>query len=1488
VAASKIQRTVVHPLIGVEMRHKVGLYDPYDERDSCGVGLAVNIDGKRDRRIVEYGLQLLENMEHRGAENADGKTGDGAGITVQVPHEFIRSLGIDVPEAGRYGTGLIFLPRDTINSQRCMDIFRGECNSQGVHVICEREVPVNHSVPGPLASETEPNIVQVFLTSYDSQDVLEHKLYSVRKLTENRVSSAFPEIEDFYICSLSSKCIVYKGMLTPVQLRTYYADLSDENFISAISLVHSRFSTNTFPKWKLAQPFRMLCHNGEINTIKGNRSWMKARESVLTSPWFKDIDPLFPIIQEGMSDSASLDNVFEFLTMSGKSMTNSLSIMVPESWNNKNPIPDSLKAYYEYHSMLMEPWDGPAAILFTDGRYAGGMLDRNGLRPARYSITNDGLLILASEAGVIQIPESELKEAGRLIPGKMMVVDTLESRVIYDDEIKNKLASAYPYRDWLERNRIELDGVSSGREMNRSVSDMEIKLAEFGYAEEDISKILEPMASQGKEPTGSMGSDTPLAILSDQPQRLFNYFRQSFAQVTNPPIDPIREELVMSVTGYIGQISQNILDPTPRHCNMIKVRHPIITNREIDLLKNMRYRGFNTTEIRITFPSSEGHKGLEKALVRICKEAEAAADGDGSYLILSDKHTDKDNVAIPSLLAVSTVHQYLVSKKKRVHTGIILESGEPREVMHFALLFGYGANVVNPYMVYALIEKSVKDEKIKIDIETAERNYIRASEKGLMKIMSKMGISTIRSYIGARLFEAVGLDKDVAADYFGNTSSPIGGVGLEEIAADAISSHRSAFSGEFMMKTDGIYSYTKNGEKHAWSPDSVRLLHKAVIDSDFAAFRDFTEKEDTELFFIRSLLDIKNGTQIPLRKVEPAESIMRRFVGEGISFGAISKESHETFTEAMNRIGGQSNTGEGGEDPKRYSVLPDGRDIRSKVKQVASGRFGVTVQYLTSADEIQIKVAQGAKPGEGGQLLGPKVDEMIAHTRNTIPGITLISPPPHHDIYSIEDLKQLIFDMRCVNPTARISVKLVSENGIGAVASGVVKAGADAILISGADGGTGASPLSSIRYAGMPWELGLAEAHQTLIVNGLREKVTLQVDGQMKTGRDVIISALLGAEEYGFSTAPMIAMGCVMCRRCHLNTCPMGIATQDPEKRAGFKAKPEHVINYFRLLAEDVRRHLANMGFRSLEDIIGHFDMLKQRTVGNMRADTTDLSSMLETVSANKLLRPEPTVQDVLDKRIIRDAKITLETGMPVKAEYKIFNTDRSVGAMLSGELTRRKKVLDDDTITVTFEGTAGQSFGCFVTKGVTFVLKGQANDYVGKGLSGGKIAVFHEEHIPRCNVIAGNTILYGATGGEAYISGKVGERFCVRNSGAIAVAEGAGDHCCEYMTGGRTVILGEVGRNFAAGMSAGVAYVLNDNGDFDRHCNMDMVELSPVESFEDKIELRNILEEHVKHTGSKIATEMITDWNLNVKRFLKVMPIGYKKLLQSVSLAEK
>ena len=1464
-----------------------GLYNPADDRDSCGVGLAVNLDGSRSHRTVEIGLRLLENMAHRGAENGDGRSGDGSGILVQIPHDFIVSLGIPVPEPGRYGTGLLFLPKEAASAGRFLGFFKAVCSKFAVHVITLREVPVDHSVPGPMAAAGEPRIVQVFAASFDSQDVLERKLYRIRKLVSNTIAASDYEGRDeFYICSLSTRTMVYKGMLTPEQLRMYYRDLSDPKFESAIAMVHSRFSTNTLPAWKLAQPFRMLCHNGEINTIRANRSWMQARESVMSTPAIPDIEEIFPVMQAGMSDSATLDNVFEFLTMAGRSMPDALSVMIPESWNDKNPIPDSLKAYYEYHSILMEPWDGPAAVMFTDGVMAGGMLDRNGLRPARYAVSADGTMVLASEAGVIPMAPDEILETGRLKPGKMIMIDTRTGAFLRDEEIKEALASKYPYRDWLEKNRLDLDKLSSGRQVGRAVEGYGRMLAEFGYTSEDVARVMEPMVSGGKEPIGSSGFDAPLAVLSDRPQLLFAYFRQQFAQVTNPPIDPIREELVMSTMGYIGSVHQNILDPVPAHCKVVKARHPVITNRELDLLKNLRYRGFDAVTLDTTFPATGEPGVLEAEVGRLCSEAEAAVDGGASYIILSDRGVSDARAPMPSLLALSAVHQHLVDRKKRLQTAIVVESGEPREVMHFALLIGYGANAINPYMALAIVEEMSATGRVKMDADAAEASYLKATDKGLLKIMSKMGIATIRSYRGSRLFETVGVDRGVAARYFGDTASSVSGIGLDGIADEYLALHRAAMEGADAMSQDaGVYSYKKGGERHAWSPETVKALRACAKSGSAEDYARYDEVVQGGRFYIRDLLGTRPGEPVPIDEVEPAESIMRRFLSGAISFGAISREAHETLADAMNSIGSRSNSGEGGEDPARYRPGPDGRELRSAVKQVASGRFGVTTEYLVNADELQIKIAQGAKPGEGGQLMGFKVDSVIAATRHTIPGITLISPPPHHDIYSIEDLKQLIYDLKCVNPRAKVSVKLVSEAGVGTVAAGVAKAGADIILISGADGGTGASPLSSLRYAGSPWEVGLAEAQQALMANNLRGRVVLQTDGQLKTGRDVIVAALLGAEEFGFATAPMVAMGCVMCRKCQTNTCPVGIATQDPERRKKFAGRKEDIVSFWRLMAEDVRARLAAMGFRSLDEIVGRTDLLEQLDVGG-KASSLDLSPLLYSAGGvRKRTTGQPDVVGaVLDRRIVADAAGALDGGARTELNYSICNVDRSVGVMLAGEAARRGARMADGTLTVNFKGAAGQSFGAFLTEGITFRLDGMANDYVGKGLSGGRIILTPGGDIPEGNVIAGNTILYGATSGELYVNGSVGERFCVRNSGATAVAEGAGDHCCEYMTGGRVVVLGRCGRNFAAGMSAGIAYVYDEDGDLDRHCNMDMVELTLVESPEDVAELRSILERHLEYTDSPVAARMLRNWDAELPKFIKVMPVGYKIILERES----
>lgn len=1460
-----------------------GLYDPASGNDSCGVGMAVSMDGVRSHRIVECGLRVLESMEHRGAVNGDGVSGDGAGILVQVPHRFIASLEIPVPEAGRYGTGLVFLPRDG-DGDAMLGVLADVARRHAVSVIAVRDVPVDHSVPGPMAAEGEPRIVQVFLSSYDSPETLERKLFRIRKVVGNEVrDSGLTGAGDFYICSLSTRTMVYKGMLTPEQLRAYYPDLSDPLFDSAVAMVHSRFSTNTLPQWKLAQPFRMLCHNGEINTIRANRSWMLAREGLLSCEAIPDAESLFPIVQEGMSDSASLDNVFEFLTMAGKSMPDALSVLIPESWNDRNPIPDSLKAYYEYHSILMEPWDGPAAVMFTDGSVAGGMLDRNGLRPVRYSVSRDGIVIMASEAGVIPIPPEDVVETGRLRPGKMLVVDTANGRLVRDAEIKEALATAFPYRDWLERNRLDLDRLSSGRQVGRSVPDLALMEAEFGYTAEDLSRVLGPMVSAGKEPIGSAGFDAPPAVLSDRPQSMFSYFKQLFAQVTNPPIDPIREELVMSTTGYIGAVNRSVLDPMQDHCRVVKVHHPVITNRELDLLRNLRYRGFTAATVDTTFPADSGPGALEAEVSRVCAQAEAAVDAGASFIILSDHAVSADRAPMPSLLALSAVHQHLVSRRKRLQTALVVESGEPREVMHFALLVGYGANAVNPYLALAAVQDMVDRGEVRMDADAAEASYLHAVEKGLLKIMSKMGVSTIRSYRGSRLFEAVGIDRSVAERYLGGTASQLGGVGLDEIASDYIAMHASALADREVRDT-GTYAYRKDGERHSWTPEAVRALRSAARSGSEEDYARFTEAVDRRGIFVRDLLEPRAGEPVPLDEVEPAESIMRRIEVGAISFGAISGEAHETLAEAMNRIGSRSNTGEGGEDPARSRPGPDGRNVRSAIKQIASGRFGVTAGYLVDADELQIKMGQGAKPGEGGQLMGFKVDAVIAATRHTIPGVTLISPPPHHDIYSIEDLKQLIHDLRSINPTARINVKLVSEAGIGTVAVGVVKAGADAITVCGGDGGTGASPLSSLRYAGSPLETGLAEVQQALVANGMRGRVVLQADGQLKTDRDIVIAAMLGADTFSLATAPMVAMGCVMCRKCQTNTCPVGIATQDPERRARFDGSADDVVRYWRLMAEGVRRRLSALGLRRLEDAVGRTDLLERVRIGG-KSDSLDLSPLLARTEGVRRFEAPAVPEDcgALDRRILSDAADALAGRGPVTVTSRICNRDRSVGAALAGEIVRSGKTLEDGTIRVEFEGAAGQSFGAFLPVGVTFDLRGIANDYVGKGLSGGRVIVRPDGDAPEGNVIAGNTLLYGATSGELYVAGSVGERFCVRNSGATAVAEGAGDHCCEYMTGGRVVVLGRCGRNFAAGMSAGIAYVYDEEGDFDRHCNMDLVELTPVEG-RDAAELQSIVRRHLELTGSKVAARILSTWDESLPRFVRVIPVGYKLLLEKDS----
>ena len=1469
-----------------------GLYDASHEHDACGVGMVVNIHGNKSHELVDNALKVLENMRHRGAEGADGRTGDGAGIMLQIPHEFILLQGIPVPEKGKYGTGLVFLPKDPVRQQAILSIMIEEIEREGLQLMHLRNVPTNPSCLGEAALSTEPDIKQVFITGVtdDKLATFERTLYIIRKKIERRVNDS-----DFYVCSLSSKNIIYKGMLSSMQVRQYFPDLTNNYFTSGLALVHSRFSTNTFPTWSLAQPFRLLAHNGEINTIRGNRSWMKARESVLSSETLGDIRDISPIIQPGMSDSASLDNVFEFFVMSGLSLPHAMAVMVPESFNDKNPIPEDLKAFYEYHSILMEPWDGPAALLFSDGRYAGGLLDRNGLRPARYTITKNDTMVVASEVGVMDFDPTEIAEKGRLQPGKILLIDTQEGKIYYDGEIKDRLAKAHPYRQWLSTNRIQLEKLHSGRKVDNSVPDLIRHEIEFGFGEEDVDGTIVPMSTKGQEPTASMGNDTPLAVLSDKPQIFFNYFRQQFAQVTNPAIDSIRENLVMSLSEYIGRVGTGILTPDETNCKMVRLPHPILTNTQLDILCNIRYKGFNTVKLPIIFECSKGEDGLREALDELCKQAERSVDDGYNYIILSDRDIDADHAAIPSLLAVSAVHHYLISVGKRVQTALIVESGEIREVMHAALLLGYGASALCPYLTYAILDDLVKKGKIQENYETAEANYIKAVKKGLFKIMAKMGISTIRSYRGAKIFESIGLSESLLKTYFGTEISTVGGIGLATIARDAIALHNKAFEKDIntdFLPNNGQFHWRRDGIQHAWNPETIAKLQLATRTGNYDKFKEFSKLADEkeEPIFLRDFFDFRRSP-IDINEVEPVESIVKHFVTGAMSFGALSKEAHEALALAMNKLGARSNTGEGGEDSERFHSTIDGISLSSKTKQVASGRFGVTTEYLVNAEEIQIKVAQGAKPGEGGQLPGFKVNEIIAKTRHSIPGISLISPPPHHDIYSIEDLAQLIFDLKNVNPKAAISVKLVAESGVGTIAAGVAKAKGDLIVISGAEGGTGASPASSMRFAGISPEIGLSETQQTLVKNGLRGQVRLQVDGQLKTGRDVIMMALLGAEEFSFGTAPLIVLGCVMMRKCNLNTCPMGVATQNPKLRAHFRGHYKYVINYFTFLAQEVREYLAQMGARSLNEIVGHTELIVPRhEQGGTKAATLDFSRLLFKEQGDTTLyhtkEQKHDLNDVLDQQLIRGAQRAITDGEEVNLDFAIKNTDRAVGAMLSGMIAEKygNAGLPDKTVNVKFKGSAGQSFGAFLTHGVDFKLEGECNDYFAKGLSGGRVSILppiRSNFAAEDNIIAGNTGLYGATGGELYVNGKVGERFGVRNSGAIAVIEGAGDHCCEYMTGGRVVVLGETGRNFAAGMSGGVAYVWDKNHNFDYFCNMDMVEINLVDDSSYRKELHELIRQHYLYTGSKLARTMLDDWNRYVEDFIQVVPIEYKRVLQ-------
>jgi len=1478
-----------------------GLYDPRNEHDACGIGFVASLRGQKSHDIIVKGIQVLINLTHRGACGCDPETGDGAGVLIQIPHKFFArecsKLGFTLPPAGEYGVGMMFLPVEPHERLQCEGIVERIVREEGLTVLGWRDTPIDGAAIGRVARVSQPYIQQIFVGRAKgmNEDQLERKLYLIRKRAEVEISASdIADKEFFYVPSFSARTIVYKGLLLAPQIANFYPELRDPEVVSALCLVHQRFSTNTFPTWQLAHPYRYIAHNGEINTLRGNVNWMRARQSVLASPLFgADMKKLFPIVQPGGSDSAAFDNALELLVMSGRGIPHAMAMLIPEAWSHNEHMNPQKRAFYEYHASLMEPWDGPAAIAFTDGRSIGATLDRNGLRPARYLVTNDDVIIMASEAGVLPVKPENVKLKGRLQPGKMLLVDTVEGRIVSDKELKRSLYSRNPYQLWLKENQITLDSLPDPpRQHGTDQATLLRRQRAFGYTDEDIKMILSPMAIQGQEPIGSMGADTPLACLSDKPQPLFNYFKQLFAQVTNPPIDPIREEMVMSLTSYIGT-ERNILEETALHCHTLKLPQPILRNRDLEKLRRVSQGDFLATTLPMLFAVEEGAKGLERALTQLCRRASLAIQSGYTLLILSDRGVDEDYAPIPSLLALAAVHNHLVREETRTQVALIIESGEPREVMDFALLIGYGASAVNPYLALETI--GGLGEANGVPSEKALANYIKSIDKGLLKTFSKMGISTLQSYRGAQVFEAIGLDKALIEKYFTGTVSRISGVGLEVLSEEAILKHRYAFErltdSDTELAVGGSYHWRAHGEYHLINPQTIAKLQHAVRQESHRTFQEYTDlldKQGKQLTTLRGLLELKKSDEpIPLEEVEPASEIVKRFATGAMSFGSISKEAHETMAAAMNRIGGRSNTGEGGEDEARF-----GTELRSAVKQVASGRFGVTANYLVNADELQIKMAQGAKPGEGGQLPGHKVDAVIARVRHSIPGVGLISPPPHHDIYSIEDLAQLIYDLKNVNPQARISVKLVAEVGVGTVAAGVAKAHADVVLISGDSGGTGASPLSSIKHAGAPWELGLAETHQVLVMNDLRGRIRVQTDGKLQTGRDVTIAALLGAEEFGFSTAPLVAMGCIMMRKCHLNTCPVGIATQDPVLRAKFHGTPENVINFFFFIAEQVRLNMASMGFRTFDEMVGRSDMLETREAQNhWKAKGLDLSAILYWPEApSRVARRCVQAQDhglnqALDYQLIDLAREAIENQTPVEVLLPIRNVHRTVGAMLSGEIARRygSAGLPDDTIHFRFTGSAGQSFGAFLARGATLELEGDANDYVGKGLSGGKLIVYPPRGSmfqPEENILIGNVVLYGATSGEAYFNGMAGERFAVRNSGATAVVEGLGDHGCEYMTNGLVVVLGKCGRNFAAGMSGGIAYVLDEKRDFaDRRCNTASVDLEPVEG-EDADKLHAVITKHVEATGSARGKWVLENWEQMREKFVKVFPHEYKRIL--------
>ena len=1495
-----------------------GLYDPAFEHDACGVGFVVDIKGRKSHQIIENAVTILKNLIHRGACGCEENTGDGVGMLTQLPHKFFvrvcKEIGIDLPEFGHYGAGMVFLPNDPTQQQHCIGELNKIVKEEGQHVLGWRDVPIDSSSLGSMAKAGEPTFKQIFIArSEDVNDefAFERKLYVIRKRIEHKIFNDYhlTEREHFYIPSLSYRTCVYKGMLTGSQFEPMFPDVSANDFESAMALVHQRFSTNTFPAWELAHPFRYVAHNGEINTVRGNANWMHARESLGQSDLFgDDLAKLFPIVQEGGSDSATFDNVMEFLHMSGRPLAHTVLMMIPEAWSGHETMSASRKAFYEYHACLMEPWDGPASIAFTDGEVIGAVLDRNGLRPSRYYVTKDDMVVMASEVGVLDIPPENILIKDRLHPGRIFMVDTKQGRIIDDEEIKKEFVEQHPYANWLAENLVDINDLPNAKHINQDNKETLLQRQQaFGYTHEDLRVLMAPMAATGLEPTGSMGTDTALAVLSNRSRLLYDYFKQLFAQVTNPPLDGIREELVTQVATTVGP-EQNLLEPTPQSCRQIKISSPILSNDELTRIREIDQPDLKTKTVEILYPVAEGGTGLHQALEDVCIQVDKAIEDGYTNIILSDRGLTHDKAAIPALLATAGVHHHLIRNGKRTQVGLILESGEPREVHHFAVLIGYGIGAVNPYLAFESLGDMIgKGHLPEMPHEKAIQNFIKAVNKGLIKTMAKMGISTVQSYRGAQVFEAIGLNKEFVDQYFTWTASRIGGIGLEEVAKEMSIRHHNAFPDRPAKRPDldwgGEYQWRRDGEYHLFNPETVFKLQHSTRSGQYNIFKEYTDKvnnQNENLATLRGLFDFKFAQEpIPIEEVEPIENIMKRFSTGAMSYGSISKQAHETLAIAMNRIGGKSNTGEGGEDPNRYTPDENGDLRRSSIKQVASGRFGVTSEYLVNSDDIQIKMAQGAKPGEGGQLPGTKVYPWIAKVRGSTPGVGLISPPPHHDIYSIEDLAQLIHDLKNSNPDARIHVKLVAEVGVGTVAAGVAKAHSDVVLISGYDGGTGASPMSSLKHAGLPWELGLAETQQVLMLNGLRDRIVVQTDGQLKTGRDVVVAALLGAEEFGFSTAPLVVMGCIMMRVCHLNTCPVGVATQDPELTKKFSGQPEFVENFFKYIAEEVREYMAQLGFKTVDEMIGQVNRLDVKAaIDHWKARGLDFSNILrkpDNPMNNDLYctnEQDHGLEQSLDvTQLVPACKDAIESKTPVEVSLEIKNINRTVGTILGHHITKKHGAtgLPEDTIRAHFKGSAGMSFGAFVPKGVTLTLEGDANDYLGKGLSGGKIIVYPDEAAtfkPEENIIVGNVLLYGATSGEAYIRGIAGERFCVRNSGVHTVVEGVGDHCCEYMTGGRVVVIGPTGRNFAAGMSGGEAYVLANRNEFEILCNQDMVDLDELDE-EDRQVVKDLLNKHVEYTNSTVAQNILENWSDYQNKFIKVMPKDYKRVLTAMKRAK-